>query len=198
MNFTYETQRLYLKVLNENFAPAVLDFLYRNREIFEPYETAKPSHYYTEKFQRANLRLEYKAFLKSKYARFFVYKKDDANTIIGTISFSNILYAPFSCGIIGYKFDKQYQGHGYATEAMHCAVSAAFQDSDMHRLTAFVLPDNKRSAHLLKRIGFAYEGICRKSICICGEYKDHCQYAIIDEDIRQWSPALSAHDCPLS
>lgn len=181
MNFTYETPRLYIKVLNENYAPAVLDFLSRNCTVFEPYEAVKPAYYYTDKFQRTNLRLEYKAFIKSKYARFYVYKKDAPNTIIGTISFSNILKFPFCSGIIGYKFDKDYHHQGYATEAISCAIHAAFRDSDIHRLTAYVLPDNNSSICLLERIGFEFEGLCRKSICICGEYKDHLQYSIIDE-----------------
>lgn len=182
MNFTYETPRLYIKVLNENYAPAVLDFLLKNRNVFEPYEVIKPAYYYTDKFQRTNLRLEYKAFLKSKYARFYVYKKDAPDTIIGTISFSNILKSPFNSGIIGYKFDKDHHHQGYATEAISCAIHAAFRDSDIHRLTAYVLPDNTSSIYLLERIGFEYEGLCRKSICICGEYMDHLQYSIINEE----------------
>jgi ribosomal-protein-alanine N-acetyltransferase len=88
---------------------------------------------------------------------------------------------PFSSAMIGYKFDKNHHGYGYATEAVTCAIHNFFHDSDIHRLTAFVLPDNNKSVELLERIGFEYEGICRKSICICGEYKDHLQYSIIKD-----------------
>ena len=97
MNFTYESERLYLKILNEEYTPFVLDFLYRNREVFEPYEVRKPDNYYSEKYQRATLKLEFDAFIKSNYARFYVFKKDEPNKIIGTISFSNMQIGRASC-----------------------------------------------------------------------------------------------------
>lgn len=180
MNFTYETERLQLKVLTEDYAPAVLSFLLKNREIFEPYETLKQEMYYTELYQRKNLKLEYASFLELKYIRFYVFEKGNDKTIIGTISFSNILKYPYSNACIGYKFDREYQHLGYATEAVTCAAFAMFRDAGFHRLEAYVMPDNLASTKLLERIGFEYEGISREFICVRGEYKDHLRYALIN------------------
>lgn len=185
MNFTYESERLYLKVLNEDYAPLVLNFLFKNREEFQKFEAAKSPVYYTEKYQRSNLKLAFFSFTKLNYIRFYVFKKDDANTIIGTISFSNILRYPFSSACIGYKFDSDYQGQGFASEAIACASFAMFHDGGFHRIEAYVMPNNSRSAHALERVGYEYKGLARKSICICGTYEDHQRYALISDFTSQ-------------
>lgn len=180
MNFLYESDNLYLKVLNDSNAAAVLNFLLHSKESFESFEPAKPSNFYTEKYQKSLLRLEFKAFLKTNFARFYVYKKDDANTIIGTISFSNILHAPYDSAFIGYKFSPDFQGKGYATEAVSLATYAMFHDGNCHRIQAYVMPDNEPSIKLLKRIGYECEGLCKEAVNINGKYCDHLLFSIIN------------------
>ena len=179
MNFTYESKRLTLKILTPDKALDVLNFLYRNKDRFEPYEAEKPDSYYTLSYQRDNLRGEFDSFKNLKYIRFFVFKKGNDNDIIGTISFSNILSYPFSCATIGYKFDKDFLNLGYATEAVACAILAILRDLDLHRIEAYVMPNNTRSIKLLERIGFEHEGLCHKNICIRGKYEDHLRFSLI-------------------
>ncbi|MBQ3543775.1 MAG: GNAT family N-acetyltransferase [Lachnospiraceae bacterium] len=179
MKFIYESKRLILKILTSDKAEDVLQFLYRNRYRFEPYEAEKPNSYYTLAYQRDNLKGEFNSFKNLKYIRFFVFKKGNDNDIIGTISFSNILSYPFSCATIGYKFDKDYLHLGYATEAVACAILAVFRDLDLHRIEAYVMPNNTSSIKLLERIGFEQEGLCHQNICICGKYEDHLRFSLI-------------------
>lgn len=180
MQFLYESEHLYIKILTPDYAPSVLTFLYRNREYFEQYETSKPAKYYTVKYQRDNLRAEFTSFIKQRYIRFYVFEKGNDNDIIGTISFSNFLQYPYSNAYIGYKFDQNHLHMGYATEAVCCAVNAVFHDLKLHRLEAYVMPANLSSIRLLERIGFENEGICRQFICVCGKYEDHIRYALIN------------------
>lgn len=180
MNFTYETKRLKLRILTEDYSPSVLSFLAKNRDIFEPYEAKKQDKYYTEEYQKKNLRLEFSSFLELKYIRYYVFKKENEAEIIGTISFSNILNHPYCSACVGYKFDREYQHFGYATEALTCAAFAIFRDARLHRLEAYVMPENFPSIRLLERIGFEYEGTSKKSLCVQGEYKDHLRYALIN------------------
>ena len=58
MNFLYETPRLHLKVLNENHAADVLDFLQKNKAFFEPFEAQKKPSYYTLSYQTENLKAD--------------------------------------------------------------------------------------------------------------------------------------------
>lgn len=180
MNFKYETERLILKILTTDYAALVLNFLYTNRDNFSPYEAAKTGNFYTVSFQRETLRLELSAFQKLQYIRYYVFKKGNDNEIIGTISFGNILNKPYSSASIGYKFDKNHLHMGYATEAVSAAVLAVLNNTSIHRINAFVIPTNTPSIHLLERIGFEYEGICREFALINGEYTDHLHYALIN------------------
>ena len=45
MNITYEADRLTLEVLDKNSAPMVLDFLSKNSDYFEPYESENAPNY---------------------------------------------------------------------------------------------------------------------------------------------------------
>ena len=180
MNFLYETTRLQLKVLNENHAADVLYFLQTNKAFFEPFEDQKKPSYYTLSYQTENLKAEYNAFLKTKYIRFYVFRKDSPNQIIGTISFSNLLPFPYSTATLGYKFAFAHQHMGYASEAVATACHALFKDAHFHRIEAFVLPDNLPSCHVLERIGFDLEGLCRGAININGIYRDHYKFALLN------------------
>lgn len=182
MNFIYDTPRLQLKILNEQYANRVLEFLQINKAFFEPYEAPKKPVYYTLSYQRENLKAELHAFLSKKYIRFYVFRKDLPDQIIGTISFSNLLPFPYSTATLGYKFAPAHQHKGYASEAVAAACCSLFHDAHFHRIEAFVLPSNLPSCHVLERVGFHLEGLCRDAINVNGKYRDHYKYALINKD----------------
>lgn len=181
MNFTYESPRLIMKVLNSDNASDVLSFLIKNKDEFERYEAKKTTNYYTLSYQKNNLKAELSAFRQLKYIRFYVFKKGNEDQIIGTISFSNILPYPYLSASIGYKFDSDFRHLGYASESIMYAISVVFNELKLHRIEAFVMPQNSSSINLLEKIGFHNEGLCKKSISICGKFEDHLRYAIINE-----------------
>lgn len=181
MNFRYETERLILKVLTVDYAPAVLQFLQTNKAFFCPYEAVKSGNYYTLAFQQETLKMELSAFQKLQYIRYYVFKKGNAHDIIGTISFGNILNIPYFSASLGYKFDLNHLHMGYATEAVSAAVRAVLKGTSLHRINAYVIPDNTASIHVLERIGFECEGLCREFAQINGQFTDHLHYALINQ-----------------
>lgn len=181
MNYCYESEHLKLKLLFENDAPLVLQFLKENKDIFEPYEPHKYDVYYTEEYQRHNLHAETVAFNRQTYYRFYVFLKNNEKDIVGTISFSNVLNFPFSSACLGYKFAEKYQHKGYATEAICCALYAVFRDAKLNRVEAYVMPHNVESIRLLERIGFENEGLSKKCINIQGKYEDHLRFGIVND-----------------
>lgn len=60
---------------------------------------------------------------------------------------------------IGYGLDDDYQGKGYAYEALTKMVEWAFKDSKVEAVMAETLADNKASQKLLKKVGFRDVGI---------------------------------------
>lgn len=179
MNFSYKTDRLILKILNGSEAGDVLRFYLSNRDIFEQCEAARPENFYTENYQRRSLNYEYNMCVKQAGIRFWVYEKTDPAHVIGTVCFRNILRYVYQSCEIGYKFDHKFWHHGYAYEALNKCVEIAFFELNLHRITAYIMPDNTASIHLAERTGFEPEGTARKFALIHGVWEDHLIYSIL-------------------
>ena len=111
LSFSYETERLILRLPSTDYLREIHDFLYRNRSCFEKYEPTAPENYYTLDFQQTLARCELKLALKLSSVRFYVFLKEDPSTIIGTVCLHNIIKMPYFTSEVGYKFDASYQHH---------------------------------------------------------------------------------------
>jgi RimJ/RimL family protein N-acetyltransferase len=83
---------------------------------------------------------------------------------------------------IGYTLHPDYQGGGYATEAVRAILGYLFRELGKHRVTASVDPDNLRSILLLQRIGFRQEAHFIKSFWMDGQWLDDCVFAMLEEE----------------
>jgi len=180
LSFSYETERLLLKLPSTDYLTEIQDFLYRNRSCFEKYEPKAPENYYTLDFQQTLAKCELKLALKLSNVRFYVFLKENPSKIIGTVCLHNIIKMPYFSSEVGYKFDEAYQHHGYAREALSLALSVAFYSLGLHKVTARCMPDNTSSRKLLLATGFFEEGIERDSILIQGKWEDHIRYGILN------------------
>ncbi len=54
---------------------------------------------------------------------------------------------------------EEYQGQGYATEAVESVVAWALKQSGVYRVEAETDPENKKSQRVLEKCGFAPIGI---------------------------------------
>ena len=136
LSFSYETERLILRLPSTDYLREIHDFLYRNRSCFEKYEPTAPENYYTLDFQQTLARCELKLALKLSSVRFYVFLKEDPSTIIGTVCLHNIIKMPYFTSEVGYKFDASYQHHGYAREALSMALSVGFYGLGLHKIFA--------------------------------------------------------------
>ncbi len=57
---------------------------------------------------------------------------------------------------IGYHFRVEAQGRGYATEAATCLLDHGFRGLRLPRIVAVVLPDNKPSQAVMRKLGLPY------------------------------------------
>lgn len=179
LDFRYETPRLILRVLEPKDAEDVLQFYMEDKEIFEKFEGAHNDQFYTIEYQKENLRAEYNLAYKLMHLRYYVFLKEDPDHIIGTICFHNIVQAPYSSCEVGYKFSSAYHHQGYAAEALEKLIDAVFTDMKLHRVMAWVVPENIPSIRLLEGLGFQYEGISRDHAMLSGKWTDHGQYSML-------------------
>lgn len=179
MNLIYETDRLILKVLRPEAAKKVLCFYLDNKELFEKYEAARPENFYTIKYQKSLLLCEYNLAVRLSAVRFYVFLKEEPEQIIGTICFRNIVHSIYETCETGYKFDSRFWHQGYAAEALTAGISIMFEDLNLHRIEACVMPENSASIHLLENLHFEREGTLRQNACINGKWEDHYIYSLI-------------------
>lgn len=84
---------------------------------------------------------------------------------------------------IGFTISRDYQGKGYATEAVQGLLDHLFQTYHLHRVRANCDPENEASAGLLERVGMRHEGRFIESLWFKGRYTGEDWYAILR---REW------------
>lgn len=186
MKKAYETERLILKVLDTNYTGQVLDYFVRNREFLEEWEFAHPNIFYTLEAQRKQLAKDLADFYEKRSVRFWIFKKEEItkNRIIGTISFSNIVYGAFWSCYMGYKLDKDELNKGYITEALRKGIDIMFNEYKLHRIEANIMPKNVRSLRVAEKLGFYNEGLALKYLKINGKWEDHIHMVLRNEALE--------------
>ena len=86
---------------------------------------------------------------------------------------------------IGWAFNPDFHGRGFATEAARELLVLAFADLGMHRVFAQLDPRNAASARLCERLGMRREAYFREDIWFKGEWGDTAVYALLG---AEWSP----------
>ena len=191
MHTRYETDRLVLRILNARHRRKILEFLQNNRTVFDACEPLKPAAFYTEEFQRRLIAQEYHSSMRNTFFRFYIFRKEQPDQIIGSVSFGQIQEAPFYSCSIGYKLDTRFQGFGYAREAVSAAISILCDTIPIHRITAYILPENTRSIRLAEELHFQYEGTCMRLVNIGGNWRDHLKYVYINHAAEAEVPYTS-------
>lgn len=181
MNKVYETERLYLKVLDGSYANQVLDYVNRNKEYFKEFEPERESEFYSMAYQENLLNTDLNYINNKNMLRLWISLKEKPQKLIGQITFYNIVpFAFFACHA-GYKSDKDEACKGYITEAMYKGIDIMFNEYRMHRIEAYVMPNNQASIKVLEKLGFEKEGIARKFLETNGVWEDHIHFSLINE-----------------
>lgn len=85
---------------------------------------------------------------------------------------------------LGITLNKDFQGRGFASEALKGVINFLFSDLKKHRIMASVDPENIDSLKLMERIGFRKEGHFVKSLFWKNNWTDDVIYALLREE---WS-----------
>jgi ribosomal-protein-alanine N-acetyltransferase len=85
---------------------------------------------------------------------------------------------------IGYIIDPAYHRKGIATEAVSTMLDFCFGELGLHRVQAFVHPDNTASRKLVEKLGFRAEGLLRDNLRVGDDWRDDMLYALLKTDHR--------------
>jgi len=84
---------------------------------------------------------------------------------------------------IGFTLAREFQGQGYATEAVSRLLEALFGALGLHRVRANCDPDNPASARVLTRVGMRHEGRFVESLWFKERWVGEDWFAIL---AREW------------
>ncbi len=112
---------------------------------------------------------------------FGLFVRDD-NQFAGEVSLGNVQRGPFQSAFVGYWVDQDHAGNGYVPEAVVLTLRYAFDELELHRVEAAIVPRNARSRRVADKLGLREEGISERFLQIRGVWEDHVRYAITAEE----------------
>ncbi|MEV6848087.1 GNAT family N-acetyltransferase [Actinoplanes sp. NPDC051411] len=91
-------------------------------------------------------------------------------------------------GELGYVFNPDFAGHGYATEAGRAVLRLGFEELGLHRIVARLDERNEASAGVARRLGMRQEARLVENEIFKGEWSTELQFARL---AREWNAASS-------
>jgi ribosomal-protein-alanine N-acetyltransferase len=173
-----ETKRLILRLPKINDNLKLQQFYERNDTHLSPWRSnVHPIADYTPTL------IEWeKEFKCRKSVRFLLFLNNNQRSdIIGCCNFTQIFRGAFQACYLGYHIGKDFEGEGLMSEAVNSACYYMFEKENLHRIMAAYMPSNKRSAELLKNLGFVIEGYAKNYLFINGQWQDHVLTSLTNE-----------------
>lgn len=148
-----------------------------NAEHFKPWQPRRDDNYYSEAALFA-LFTEYQHQQQHGSAAHFIALLD--GKVAAHCSLTAIQYGPFRACFIGYGVAHKHQGTGVMTRLCQSVISYAFDELQLNRIMANYMPSNLRSGKLLKKLGFAEEGVAKRYLQINGNWEDHILTSLLN------------------
>ena len=152
MNIILETEQLILRELEYEDAPFIVE-LDADPEVMRFIGLGVPQFHELEKIRKGVDR-DKEGFKKNGFWLWAVQSKLN-NKFMG---WAGMLPFPETGEVeVGYRFLREYWGHGFATEITRAILKHAFETLKMKRIIAIVQPANKASVRVLEKSGLKYE-----------------------------------------
>jgi [ribosomal protein S5]-alanine N-acetyltransferase len=167
-------ERVALRHLVTDEAPALLAFMKENRAFLERWEPVREPGFFTLDAQVADIEASATDAAADRRHAFGIFLDSE---LVGRIALSQIFRGIFQNAYLGYSIGEPWNGRGLATEAVGVAMRFAFDDLALHRVQAAVMPRNIASIRVLEKNGFREEGYAVAYLCINGVWEDHRIFA---------------------
>ncbi len=117
---------------------------------------------------------------QGEQAKYFPVFLTETEKLIGHIVFHK--YFGDHTYEIGWVFNQNYYGKGYASEAAKAVLGYAFEELHLHRVVATCQPENIGSYRIMEKIGMRKEGYFKKCIPAGDGWWDEYYYAVLREE----------------
>ena len=172
-----ETQRLMIRRFSPEDAGDLYDYL--SQEAVVEYESYGV-------FSRSAAAAEAKR--RAEDSAFLAVCLKDGGKVIGNLYFAQLAPERILSWELGYVFNSDYWGRGYAAEACRAIIEYAFHTLSAHRIIAMCNPKNFSSWKLLERLHFRREGHLIKNMYFKNDrdgnpiWSDTYEYALLADE----------------
>ncbi len=173
------TDRLVLTLPGPEAAAPLVASYRENEAHFAPTNPPTPANHLDVEAWRTRLRERRKEFRLDRSARFVAFF-ELGGPVVATCSLGPFHRGAWLASYLGYGIAARYEGQGLMTEAARAVIAYAFGPLGLHRLMANHLPENTRSATVLRRLGFTVEGYAKDYLYINGQWRDHVLNALVN------------------
>ncbi len=184
---TFTTSHLHLTQPTMADLPAIIEFESKNKDYLLKWGSSiladLPNNTSVAQVVQKRLETWQQEYDEGTAVRFCLKPIDEPGHIIGFCHFTQIFYGAFKACYLGYRIDQDYAGNGRMFEALEFCINYVFTELGLHRLMANYMPTNLKSAQLLQRLGFSWEGYAKNYLLINGCWEDHILTALTHE---QW------------
>jgi ribosomal-protein-alanine N-acetyltransferase len=175
------TERMALRVANENDAVALRVYCIANRAHLQPWEPARPESFFDVDAVADRLHSMTSQTAAGNALHFLLFERDSGE-LMGDCNFTNVVRGPFQACHLGFSIAKVAEGKGLMKESLTAAIPYVFRTMGLHRIMANYRPENTRSGLLLARLGFENEGVARSYLKINGSWADHVLTSLLNPD----------------
>jgi len=179
------SDRFVLRLAEASDVPQLVAYRRENADHLEPFEPTPSPELVTETWWERQVEVDRQQFEAGQVVRLYLFGLDQPPTVLGLVSFSNIIRGAFQSCFLGYALAEAAQGQGLMTEAVRLGIEYMFREQHLHRISANYLPHNTKSAAVLKRLGFTVDGYARDYLRIDGRWQDHILTSLVNPD---WTP----------
>ena len=185
--FPIETERLRLRPFTRGDVDAV--FAYRQLEPVARYLFDEPMSR-EDVTEAVQTRIGHTALIAEGDKIFLAVERRDDHAMLGEVSLI-LRSEAFRQAEVGYIFNPQFHGHGYATEAARELLRMGFEGADMHRIYARCAAANTPSWKLMERLGMVREAHFREHVFVKGAWDEELIYAVLEDEWRGRASAAS-------
>lgn len=179
-NYPIETERLRLRPFSRGDVDAV--FAYRQRPDVARYLMDEPMTRETCT-EAVQFRVSQFAFSAESDKIFLAVERRDDGVMLGEVSLV-LRDRPARQAELGYIFNPDVHGAGYATEAAGRLLELGFEGAGLHRIFARCAAANARSWRLMERLGMRREAEFREHALVKGGWDHELIYALLEEEWR--------------
>lgn len=149
-----------------------------SRAFLQPWEPTWPADDLTRGAYRRRLAAYAQDMERGSAYPFLIFDRN-SGAMVGGITLSNIRRGVAQMGSIGYWIGEPHARRGYTVDAVLAVTAFCFDRLKLHRVEAACIPTNAPSQGVLRKAGFAHEGLAREYLKIDGVWRDHLLFGLI-------------------